>query len=325
MDLAKIKIQIEQDLEGLHSPEVSYGCYRVRPDAEPDIYASCDAALMRTMMGENLRVTLSETERRQWIDHINSFALKDGTYEGARHCVEHRNGTVIGALGALGGKQPYPIRLYSEYTSSDGIQHWLKQLDWSRQWEQSHHFWGGMLMFSFSRHCPSGWTETLLQWLDDNLDEKTGLWRKGVQPRRPQEPLGGAAHIWPLYQHHQHPFPHSEAAIDSILKLQKADGSWMGIGNYLDLDALYGFWIMQQYAPDYKVDVIQKAVRKQGDLVESHIGQFFKTAPDMHHYMGGVGILGLLSRLDPSRFPLRPVWSDIFSEPRFYKTSQVES
>ncbi len=81
----------------------------------------------------------------------------------------------------------------------------------------SHHFWGGPLIFSFSSQCSAGWRQTLRGYLDQNLSPDTGWWHKRHADLDWKQPIGGAAHIWPCYQHHGFPFPYPERVIDSIL------------------------------------------------------------------------------------------------------------
>ncbi len=92
-----------------------------------------------------------------WIEHINSFANEDGTYRTGIRAIEHANGTVIGALGALGGKQKYPVRLYDALDSAEKVGPWLEKINWKGQWSGSHVFWGAMHCFSLSSRCTPQW------------------------------------------------------------------------------------------------------------------------------------------------------------------------
>ncbi len=327
MDLSLARRQILEYCSSLQIEGKPLGALRTRalPDAPVTLYASCDVAWIRACMGEDLTQTLTATQRRQWIDHINSFARTDGTYENPNHGVEHRNGMVIGALAVLGGRQKYPVSLYDEFDELEEIEPWLERIQWERQWGASHLFWGGMHCYSMSSRCSDEWRERVFQWLDANLDPESGWWRKGVpQAGRHIEVLGGAAHIWPVYQHHQRRFPYPRQVIDSILAMQQADGSWLGFANYMELDALYGLAYMRSLVPDYRVDDITAAVQRHGRLVQSRYASFLYSNPEAHTLLAVVGTLALLQEMDPQRFcdPVR--WSDIFSDRKFYETDRVE-
>jgi hypothetical protein len=329
VSLAKIRRQALAYAETLQVPGKPLGWYFDRPgktDA-PSLYASCDVAHLRTVMGEDLQKTLTAAQRQAWIDHINSFARPDGTYGPARvnHSPQHANGMVVGALGVLGGKQKYRVQLYDAFDSVEKVSPWLENVDWRKQWSGSHLFWGGMHCFSMSRRCTDAWRKAVFDWLDANLDPQTGWWRKGVPHAGPFEPLGGGAHIWPIYQHHSRRFAYPEQVIDSILAMQKPDGVWGSFGNYLDLDALYGLAYMSSLAPQHRHADILEAARRHGRGLVEEWAAFLAKNPDLHVVLGAVGAFGLLQQLLPETFVDDVRWTDIFSDPRLYQTQHVEN
>jgi len=326
--LADFRRQALAHVETLRVPGMPLGCYfdRLGGASKPSLYASCDVAHLRTVMGEDLQKALTEQERQAWIDHINSFALPDGTYGPARksHSAQHANGMVVGALGVLGGKQKYPVRLYDDFDTVEEIAPWLERVNWHKQWSGSHLFWGGMHCFSLSSRCTDVWRAAVFDWLDSNLDPRTGWWRNGVSPAGPYEPLGGGAHIWPIYQHHSRRFPHPERVIDSILALQKPDGCWLGYGNYMELDALYGLRYMSSLAPHHRADDIARAAMHHGRGLVVQWPGLLSRKPDPHILLGTIGAFGLLQQLLPHTFVDDVRWTDIFSDPRLYQTRLVE-
>ena len=325
--LAAIRQQVLDYVETARLPGKPLGCYADRPAGKTSsLYASCDVAHMRTVMGEDLQRTLTQAERDAWIAQINAFAQPDGSYGPARkgHSPQHANGMVIGALGALGGRQLRPVQLYEAFDAPQKVGPWLEHIDWRKQWGGSHLFWGGMHCFSMSRQCTTAWRRTVFQWLDANLDPQTGWWHKGVAHAGPFEPLGGGAHIWPIYQHHAQRFPYPERVIDSILALQKPDGCWLGYGNYMELDALYGLAYMSSLAPQYRRADILAAARRHGCGLLAEWPAFLQRKPDLHMLLAAVGAFGLLQQLLPEAFVDDARWTDIFTDPRLYRTREVE-
>jgi hypothetical protein len=318
----------------------NYGAYRPKDDSPPDMYSACDTAIARTVAGEDLQETLTDEQRAQWIEHINSWCIDEGELRGAYsdtygHHKLHGNGMVIGALGPLGGKQPQPVSLYAEFDTPEKVVPWLESIDWARQWGASHLFWGGAHCFSMSKQCTDEWRETVFDWLDANLDETTGWWRKGVPHADRSQPLGGSVHILPIYEHHGRPFPYPERVIDSVLALQVDDGRWYlesDPGNpatYLELDALYALKYMTELAPDYRKDDVRTAITRYGDVLEPFLAGSFGDMlrdPSFHpHWMLAIiGSAGLAHQHDPERFPASTNWTDIFSDLRLYRTAQVE-
>ncbi|KPL26437.1 MAG: hypothetical protein AMS23_01750 [Bacteroides sp. SM1_62] len=336
VELSRVRKTILNHCNSLLDKSGPYGSYRGGTGMRPSLYASCDVAIMRTIMGENLMVTLSDLQRQQWIDFINSFAINRGSNYGSYcdtygHSFHHANGMVIGALGVLGGKQKYPVKLYDEFDQIEEVIPWLESLDWAKQWDASHLFWGGMHCYSMSSRCSDAWKDEVFAWLDENIDEKSGWWKKGVTHADRHQPLGGSVHILPIYQHLRRRFPYPEKVIDSVLDLQLPNGRWyeresIHVMAYLELDALYALMYMSGLAPDYRTDDIRQAVNRYADLVtyywNNHSREMLSLHP--HHILAGVGTFGLLNQLNPDRFTDDVQWTDIFSDVRFYQTSEVE-
>ncbi len=322
MNLKTIREDVVNYMERLHQPDAGYGRYRFEPDGTVNLYASCDASILRTIMGEDLRATLAPQQREEWVSHINSFANEAGEYEYDSHSLYHRNGTVIGALGPLDGKMKYRFRGYDAFDSIEKVEDWLEQMEWCKLWGGSHHFWGGIHCYSLSADCTDAWRQRVFDWLDANLDPDTGWWRKGVAHSGWDQALGGAAHIWPIYQHHNRAFPYPESVIDSILSMQKPGGNWLGT-SYLNLDALYGLAHMRSFVPQYRKVDIQESVERFGEFFEAFYPTYLERKPDLHNALSQIGAVGLLNQLDPEKFSDSISWTDIFSDPRLYQVAAV--
>ncbi len=334
IDLSDVRSQFSAHFDDLLIGK-PYGKYAAGFDKSVDLYASCDVAIARHIMGEKLLDSLSLRERIDWIRYINSFQHQaDGSYrERFNHSKLHANGMVIGALGVLGGKQAYEVKLYEDFDSVDNVVLWLEQIDWAKQWGASHQFWGGIHCFSMSNDCTDEWLDVVFEWLNENLDDKTGWWRKNVPHTDRHQPLGGSVHILPIYEHHQRRFPYPEQVVDSVLALQLPNGRWLArekdqahVMHYLELDALYALRYMSELTPGYKKEEINEAVNKYGDLVFSYWSdpQYGWKKQHPHRILSMVGTFGLLQQLLPERFYDSVAWSDIFSDIRLYNTAAVE-
>ena len=341
-DLSEVRSDVLEFLEKRRDRDGSCGAYRMVPGARCDLYSSCDVAIMRTFMGEDLMTTLSETQRAEWCAHLNSFARHDfglphdGSYcDTMGHSPLHANGMVIGALGVLGGRQAHPTRLYADFDRPDFVGPWLESLDWSKAWRTSHFFWGGVNGFSFIARADAAWLQATFAWLEANLDPATGWWRAGVAHADRHQALGGMVHLLPLFEHHGRKFPYPERVIDSVLALQLPEGRWLRAGagpdslhvmHYLELDALYALVLMRKFSPDYRRDDIIEAARRYGDLVRryyaAHADRLYALHP--HNVLAAIGVFGGLQQLLPEEFSDNVTWTDIFSDRRFYRTHEVE-
>lgn len=335
VDLSRVRDRITSWYESLLDRGGPYGCYRGGFRKRPDLYSACDMAILRTIMGEDLTRSLKDEQRTEWIDHINSYAnprLRDGSYFDTHgHSLLHANGMVIGALGALGGKQRYPVKLYDDFREIEQIGPWLEKIDWARQWGASHLFWGGIHCFSMSSTCSQQWRDTVIDWLNGNIDEETGWWRKGIPHSDRHQPLGGSVHILPIYQHHGYDFPWPGAVIDSVLDLQLPAGRWLEsssihVMGYLELDALYALSYMSSLVPDHRKGDIMAAVGRYAALVTDYWSAHWRDLLTLHPHqvLAAVGTFGLLQHFLPQDFPDDRTWTDIFSDVRFYNTAGIE-
>lgn len=332
--LAVVRGDVLEYCDRLRDPDGPCGAYRKDCATRCDLYSSCDAAILRTIMGEDLTATLSPGQRQEWCAHINGFASPaDGSYRDdiLRHSPLHAHGMVVGALNALGGRQAWPVSLYEDFDSVEKASTWLDSLDWSRAWPESHAFWGGIHCFSFSARAVPAWRESVFAWLDANADPQSGWWRRGLPHADRHQGLGGAAHLFPLHEHHARRFPLPERVIDSVLALQLPAGNWLDrtdihIMHYLELDALYALAFMRKLEPEYRRNDILTATRRYAGLVlryyARHARELFTLHP--HIVLAAVGVFGLLNQLLPEMFVDSIRWSDIFSDRRFYRTHEVE-
>ncbi len=236
------------------------------------------------------------------------------------------NSKIIAALGILGGKQKFPVTFYNEFNTKEKLIDWLERYNWKWQWQSAHFFQGGITYYSFSKKCSSEWRESVFTWLNNNLDEKTGFWRKGLKPGNHYQQLGGSALLLPLYQHHNRIFLYPERLIDSILSFQFPSGRWFNVKhyhdmNFLEYDVLYTLHYLSSLVPNYRKDDIKLAVRKYSDVVLKfwpNRGETFK--PDKW----SLGIFAILQKMNPDKFYDDVTWTDRFGDKRFFQTDKVE-
>ncbi|MBL8991795.1 MAG: hypothetical protein JNM63_00545, partial [Spirochaetia bacterium] len=259
-------------------------------------------------------------------------APTDGSYfDRLGHSKLHANGQVLKALGLLGGKLRFPCRLYEPFDTVEKLPGFLDSLRWEKCWPQSHHIWGGAFAFSRSAKCTDAWRECLFSWLDANVDPQSGWWKKGVPHADRHQGLGGAAHILPIYQHLDRPLPAPEKILDSTLAMQLPSGRWLQTSDpnpmhYLELDALYVFAFAGSECPHYRRDDILSSARRFGEAARKFLTNHFDKILALHpHYiLAAIGCLGLLHQILPDEWRDDRPWTDIFSDPRFMRTSEVE-
>jgi len=328
VDLAEIRNTILRAIEQRRDKGDPHGCYKWLPGSRANLYASLDAAITYSIMGITAN-ELGEKRRLEWIDYINSYADEvtgDGRYKDIipRHSYFHGNGMIIGALGYLGGRQPFPVAFYDEFDTPEKMIKWLEKFNWPRQWAGD--FWGGPMMFSTSKQCSARWIDITINWLDDNLDPDTGMWKKGVIPETKYNPLGGFVHIYPIYELHNRPFSFPDKVIESVYKLQMEDGRWYDGDpfSYLDMDALYAYVAMIKIS-DRHLSLVRESAEKYGRFLLNLLSEkdIYGTIT-MHGLLALASSFGCLNQLIPDTFYDSVKWSDIFSSRALYRTDMVE-
>ena len=120
--------------------------------------------------------------------------------------------------------------------------------------------------------------------------------------------------------------------IDSVLALQLHNGRWLESDDphpmgYLELDALYALKVMRDLVPAYRQDAIEQALDRLHRLGRVLLGrsraELFALHP--HRWLAAAGTLGLLQQHRPEQFPDDARWTDIFTDPRFYRSAAVET
>jgi hypothetical protein len=81
---------------------------------------------------------------------------------------------------------------------------------------------------------------------------------------------------------------------------------------------------MRSLAPQYRRADILQAVRRHGRGWVEQWPAFLVRKPNMHGLLAGVGVFGLLQQFLPDSFVDSARWTDIFSDPRLYRTGEVE-
>lgn len=328
VNLAEYRQIILEEIEKRRDSGGPHGCYRWLPSFRTNLYSSLDVAIIYNVMGIKPE-SLDKDQRLGWIDHINTYAddvAGDGRYKDMipRHSFSHGNGMVIGALGYLGGKQAFPVTLYNDFNTPEKILTFLENINWSKQWASG--FWGGPMMFSTSKYCSAKWVDKTIDWLNNNLDSTTGMWRKNVIPESKYQPLGGFVHIYPIYELHNRPFKYPDQVIDSVLSLQMEDGRWYegDAFSYLDMDALYAFVAMLKISDKRTNEVMSSAAKYGQFLINLLSDEGIYDKITMHGLLALASSLGCLNQLIPDMFYDSVKWSDIFSSRMLYRTDLVE-
>ena len=253
---------------------------------------------------------LSPQERAAWIGFIRDQQNEaDGTYRHITgHCRAHAFCHATGALNMLGGTQRHAPVFLDAYRDPEKVAAWLDGIDWVRQWGGSHDIWGAGLPLVCTTATDPAFREAIFAWLDGAVDPATGFWKRGVKAKSRLEYLGGAFHIWPLYAAMNRKLPHGERVIDSVLTLQRADGSFDGGFGYGNMDGVWVLAYLKDRTPYRRNEVLQALERSLEGLMARFNrgpGAFFGNA---HGTLSRIATLAILEEALPEKFTGSKRW-----------------
>ncbi|MAS34401.1 MAG: hypothetical protein CL610_10365 [Anaerolineaceae bacterium] len=313
INLHDAAVRVRRWCDAVAVPDQPYGTYRFRMDDPANFYASCDVAIMRWMTGENLRETLSATQRQQWVAVINSYQQPhDGHYgPEMNHHIAHANGTASKALSALGGSYRYPVGFFRLFNTPEKVGPWLTQIQWTNSWSASHLVIGGPVLWMNYRLATDEWKAACFAWFDAEVDQ-FGTWPRTIpyDNTNPLTPIGCGVHMWPLYRHAGRPVPQLEYLADLALDTQQPAGYWDRVGGYGTLDALYVLAVaVEQDLP--RSPAYRDAVARYVPTHFAAMNTAWRTR-NAHEVQGWTGCIGYMQRTLPDRFAGDMRWGDIF-------------
>jgi hypothetical protein len=223
-------------------PQVNVGAYSYTPGGPPLLYASCYAALTRSLFGDLDQLII--TERQDWVAYIQANQSDDGLFRdeiiagekaesmdwwGFRHLTLH----TLMALTALGGIAQHPLRLLEPFRRPGYMREWLAFRRWmedpssvSNEVQNYGTFLQYARDFQDEAWCQSALDE-MYDWLDQTQDAKTGLWGSRFDTKKwLSYGIQTGYHIWLLYFYDGRPVKYLERIIDSCLATQNRLGGF---------------------------------------------------------------------------------------------------
>ncbi len=232
--------QIDGYLERFHDPAFSYdprdlkGRFSYQEGGSYDLYGSCDMVYLLWTTGE-LSERTTKSGREQWARIIRDYQDPETGWwthgNETLHFKEHATAYATGALQLLGYEPLHPFRWKEEMTGSpEALDKWLSGIWWDVVWVGSHQGGGVAASLAMTGEASDQWFEWYLDWLDNEVNPRTGLWQRAFYNSFYKKPmkndLGGAAHFWWVYQERGRPIPCPEKVIDTVLGLQRDNGLW---------------------------------------------------------------------------------------------------
>ena len=243
------------------------GEFSFYPGKQPDIYGATDMVFNRFILGQ-LEHNSQNPVNQAWAEHIHNFQNpRTGWYKNRynlTHFREHTAAYACASLVLLGFLPKYPIRKAMKISQSpESMEKWLNTVPWSMIWPGSHIVSGLPAILHMTGEGTEEFFHWYFDWLDSTASPETGYWSRGlahkmglVSPRRKQE-MGGAFHMYYVYEARKRTWKYNEAIVDATLALQHANGLWdKNVPYCIDLDGVYCLLRSSRNAGGYKKDEV---------------------------------------------------------------------
>lgn len=250
----------------------------------PILYSSVYGALLYALL--NKVDDLSNIDRQEWINYINSFQCEDGLYRdpmvdndiaesidwwGWRHLSAH----VVSAITALGGKPLFPFSFLKFLYGHGNAYLWINELPWhesSTNVSNAVMNYGVLLQYErdFRHNGEAGFAlDEIYAFLEENNNTETGLWYWGLkdQPQGLSEAVQTSYHLWNLFFYDRRSIPNIEKAVESCLENQNRYGGFGSTYNSSacedidSIDPLCRFYFLTDYQHNEIEFCLKKALR----------------------------------------------------------------
>lgn len=222
------------------------------------LYGALDAAHLLYTLGE---LPGEGAARAAWLAELRSHQDPEtGLFTDTQHHTLHATAFAVGALELFDARPLHPLRGLEPYATRAGLHALLDSLDWThRPWAESHRGAGVYGAMVLAGPAPAEWADWYFEWLWENQDPETGLWRQGCIRDQAGCPLGappfhhiaGSFHYLFNHDHARRALRYTEPLVDFCLELLRTDQlPPLGRGlSWNELDFLYTLRSLQKRTP----------------------------------------------------------------------------
>lgn len=186
-------------------------------------YGCADAANILYTIGDFPK---NVEERAHWIHVLQSMQDPEtGLFWEKTHHTIHTTAHCLAALELFDAEPKYPLKAYAPYTTKEGLYQFLDGLNWKTSpWDASHRGAGLYAALNIAGEAAAEWNEWYFDWLWEESDPETGLWRKGYT-KSGDKPIhhhmAGTFHYLFNHEHAKMPLRYPEKLIDSCLTMYR--------------------------------------------------------------------------------------------------------
>lgn len=184
-------------------------------------YGCADAANILYTIGD---FPTEPEERNAWICTLQNLQdSKTGMFVEATHYPLHTTAHCLAALELFDARPKYKLTALSAYMTKDGLNRFMEELEWlDDPWDASHKGAGLYAALNLAGEANSEWNNRYFQWLWEEADPASGMWRKGCV-QAGEAPIvahmAGTFHYLFNHEYAKMPLRYPSKLIDSCLNL----------------------------------------------------------------------------------------------------------
>lgn len=286
------------------------------------LYGTTDILISTFILDDLL---LFEEQRDEWANIINSFQdPKTGWYKKTytMHYKEHTSAYAVAALNLIDRKPAHPLNWKNNILlSKKSMKRWISgdwRMLWSIIWPGSHVISGVPAILAMTEQGEKKFFTWYFDWLDLHADPNSGFYLRGIPHRFGliREPtkheLGGAFHMYYIYEWFKRQWPYPEKIVDHCIRLQHKNGFWDKDVTYcIDLDGLYSMIRSSRNANWYRKNDVKQSVCRYLESASRTLNDqdfFFSNYTNTHVLTGALAAIAECQKWFPELVKTSQPW-----------------
>lgn len=234
----------------------------------------------------------SAEERRAFVQVLQGFQdAQSGLFVNPGNYETHTTAFVSGALKLLDARPLYRAKAFEKYLDRDALFRFMEDIDWkANPWLGSHLGAGIYASMLLTGTSDDDWEDHYFQWLDENADPETGLWKKGCLTGAPRfHYLAATFHYVFSYEHARRALPYPKALLDTCIRAYR-EGACIDFARevgWADIDFAYLMARVQRRAGE-RFDETQQIMR---EIADGLISQLLRMDPQTSEILNDLNTL----------------------------------
>lgn len=162
----------------------------------------------------------SRTEKDAMIKVLQDFQDKEsGLFVNPGNYETHTTAFMAGALDLLDAKPLTKAKGFEKYISKEALFDFMESIDWEKApWVGAHLGAGIYASMILTDTVDDQWQDNYFEWLDQNADPESGLWKKGALEGAPRfHYLASTFHYVFNYEYAKRALPYPQALLDTCI------------------------------------------------------------------------------------------------------------